>query len=72
LVGGITALQGAVTSTGTRHTKNRSTTITELHMQQFDITTEEFSIEALEARFEMETAPVDSDLDWKCTCTIEA
>lgn len=41
-------------------------------MQQFDITTEEFSIEALEARFEMETAPVEADLDWKCTCTIEA
>lgn len=41
-------------------------------MQQFDITTEEFSIEALEARFEMEAAAIDADLEWKCTCTIES
>lgn len=40
-------------------------------MQQFDIITEEFSIEALEARFEMETAPVEGAPEWKCTCTIE-
>lgn len=44
-------------------------------MQAFDITTEEFSIEALEARFEMEAAveaPGSSETEWKCTCTIEA
>lgn len=42
-------------------------------MQAVDINTEEFAIEALEERFEMEAAvEVPPELEWKCTCTIEA
>lgn len=41
-------------------------------MQALDIDTEEFSIEALEARFEMETiVEPPSETGWECTCTIE-
>jgi len=42
-------------------------------MQAFDINTEEFSIEALEARFEMEAAvEPPAETEWKCTCTFES
>lgn len=40
-------------------------------MQAFDITAEEFSIEALEVRFEMEAVVEPPETDWKCTCSIE-
>ncbi|GAB3389678.1 MULTISPECIES: hypothetical protein [Massilia] len=40
-------------------------------MQDFDLTSEEFSIEALEARFEMEATAPGAETEWKCTCTIE-
>lgn len=39
-------------------------------MQEIDIISEEFSIEALEARFEMEAVPGAPSTDWTCTCTI--
>lgn len=40
-------------------------------MQAIDISTEEFSIEALEERFEMEAIVEPPQTDWVCTCTVE-
>ena len=40
-------------------------------MQAFDISSEEFSIEALEVRFEMEAVALPEP-DWKSTCTLES
>lgn len=40
-------------------------------MQAIDINSEEFSVEALEERFEMEVLPGAPSTDWICTCTIE-
>lgn len=41
-------------------------------MQTTQLNTEDFSVEALEARFEMEAVLPPSETDWKCTCTIES
>lgn len=41
-------------------------------MKASNVMTEEFSIEALEARFEMEAVPEVPGTDWKCTCTLES
>lgn len=39
-------------------------------MQACEVTVEEFSIEALEARFEMEAlVEPPPEMDWKSTCT---
>lgn len=38
-------------------------------MQKIDLITEEFSIEALEARFEMEAIMPPPEAAWKCTCS---
>ena len=40
-------------------------------MNTFDTAVEEFSIEALEVRFEMEAVAEPDDPDWKSTCTLE-
>lgn len=39
-------------------------------MQQTTNTAVDFSIEELEARFEMEAVPGTPSTDWTCTCTI--
>jgi hypothetical protein len=41
-------------------------------MQVLDITTEEFSVEALEERFEMEAVvePIETN-GWVCTCEVD-
>jgi hypothetical protein len=41
-------------------------------MQAFDIIADEFTIEALEARFEMEAVVEPPETDWKCTCSVES
>lgn len=38
-------------------------------MQKIDLSAEEFSIEALEARFEMEATMLPPEAEWKCTCS---
>lgn len=39
--------------------------------QTIDINSEEFSVEALEERFEMEVLAGEPTPDWVCTCEID-
>lgn len=38
-------------------------------MQAIDINSAEFTVEALEERFEMEVVPGAPETEWVCTCT---